>query len=200
MKKISLVSVVMVAALLGLTGCNNDKALNNRNNLRTNNNSNKELKINNVSNQNLRVSARASNNVESLKEVDQAHVILRNNDAYIAVSLKNNTSNTGTDIIGTNDGTTGTRDTTTNNIDRTRLGGRTVGSGDNTNYKKAASPLDKKIERQVRAADRSIDNVYISYDTAFFGKMTNYTNDLRNGTNRDGVWNDFTNTINGVFR
>ncbi|MEH7335794.1 YhcN/YlaJ family sporulation lipoprotein [Neobacillus drentensis] len=194
MKKISLVSVVIAAALLGLTGCNNDKALNNsRNNLGTNN-------INNGSNQNLRVSARASNNVESLNEVDQAHVILRNNDAYVAVSLKNNTGNTGTDVIGTNDGTTGTRDTSTNNVDRTKLGGRTIGSGDNTNYKKAASPLDKKIERQVRDADHSIDNVYISYDTAFFGQMTNYTNDLRNGTNRDGVWNDFTNTIHGVFR
>ncbi|MDN3015455.1 YhcN/YlaJ family sporulation lipoprotein [Paenibacillus sp. BSR1-1] len=193
MKKISLVSVVMAAALLGLTGCNNDKALNSRNNLGTNN-------INNGSNQNLRVSARASNNVESINEVDQAHVILRNNDAYVAVSLKNNNGTTGTGIIGTNDGTAGTRDTTTNNIDRTKLGGRTVGSGDNTNYKKAASPLDKKIERQVRAADRSIDNVYISYDTAFFGQMTNYTNELRNGTNRDGVYNDFTNTINGVFR
>ncbi|MGG1679456.1 YhcN/YlaJ family sporulation lipoprotein [Neobacillus sp. NRS-1170] len=194
MKKIGLVSIVLAAALLGVTGCNNDKTINNsRNNLGTNN-------TNNVSNQNLRVSARASDNVESLNEVDQAHVILRNNNAYVAVSLKNNTGNTGTDVIGTNDGTAGTRDTSTNNIDRTKLGGRKVGSGDNTNYKKAASPLDKKIERQVRAADRSIDNVYISYDTAFFGQMTNYTNDLRNGTNRDGVWNDFTNTINGVFR
>jgi len=216
--KKGLVSFALATALCCLTGCNNnDNAVDNRrNNLGANNvrnNTDDGVIPTNDTNQNLRVSSRASKNVERLKEVDQAHVIIRNNDAYVAVSVNRNNLDGNNETASGTSGMTGTRDTGTGlnrgtsgdrtnntNIERTGTTGRKIGTGDNTNYKKASSPLDKRIEKQVLAADNSIDNVYISYDIDFFGRMTNYTNDLRNGRNRDGIWNDFNNTINGVFR
>lgn len=232
--KKGVLTFVLATALLGITGCNNnDNVAGNRNenlgakNVR--NNENNDFFPTNKTNQNLRLSSRASKNVELLKEVDQAHVIIRNNDAYVAVSLNQNhldgnrgiapgtsgmtgtrdtgtglkLGNSGADVKRNYDGTTGTDNTEITGSERrgtTRTTGRKVGTGDNTNYKKVSSPLDKRIEKQVHAADNSIDTVYISYDTDFFGRMTNYSNDLRKGRNRDRIWNDFDNAINGVFR
>lgn len=265
MVKKSWATFVLATTLIGLTGCagNNNNATGNNlgQNLRNNtndgvttrnvrNNTNNALNVRNVSNQNLRVSNRAARDVEKLQQVDLAHVIIRNNDAYVAVKLNNqgttgtnnnvgNRTNNGTTNItgtgtnarnnnlnapgngigmngnypgttgtgttgtaltpgttgvgvdGTNAGTTGIRDTGTNN--------GTVGTG-TTNYRKATSGLDKKIAKQVRAADKTINNVYVSYDTNFFNQMRNYSNDINTGRNRDGIWDNFSNTVNRIFR
>jgi hypothetical protein len=284
--KKGLATFVLATTLLGLTACNaNDNTVNERrgnlsaNNLRYNNNSG--LDISNVSNQDLRVSSRAIRNVEKLREVADAHVIVRGNDAYVAVRLNNNTNqqgnvngkNTGLSGSGNTVGTTGFRgngdasgsagfDTgnnnhnmtgytssgnngvpahisgnryqagttgfTDNNYDRSTVNNtNNVGtsgtnpgmngmSGNNTNpgttgmggptdtgdtnYKKASTPLEKRIAGRVRAADHSIDNVYISYDSTFYRQMTNYTNDIRNGRNANGLWDNFTNDVGRFFR
>ena len=224
---------VLASTLVGLTGCanNNDNAANNNaNNLGTNNVRNNAINgvnVRNVSNQNLRVSARAIRNVESLNEVNQANVIIRNNDAYVAVQLEgtqngtrarggSSTTGTGPNMNATygngyNSGTTGTNGSanlhaTTGNRNNANITG-TTGTRTNARINRANdlnargnNTLDQKIINQVRAADRSIDNVYISYDTDTFGQMTNYSNDIRTGTNRDGLWNDFTNSVNRMFR
>ncbi|WP_429466533.1 YhcN/YlaJ family sporulation lipoprotein [Neobacillus sp. B4I6] len=226
MKK-SWVTFVLATTLLGLTGCanNNKNALNDNNagNMGVNNVRNNAINgvnVRNVSNQNLRVSGRAISNVESLKEVDQANVIIRNNDAYVAVRLNNNfqngtrankgTTGTGPNMNATygngyNSGTTGTNGSTnmsatTGNLDNTVTNGTRNNLGTTTGTRGTTTKLDQKIIDQVRAADRNIDNVYISYDTDTFGQMTNYTNDIRTGTNRNGLWNDFTNSVNRMFR
>jgi len=229
--KKSWMTFVLASTLLGLTGCanNNDNAAkNNANNLGTNNVRNNAINgvnVRNVSNQNLRVSARAIRNVESLNAVDQANVIIRNNDAYVAVRLegtqngtraRGGTTGTGPNMNATygngyNSGTTGTNgnanlNATTGNRNNANITG-TTGTRTNARINRANdlnargnNTLDQKIINQVRAADRSIDNVYISYDTDTFGQMTNYSNDIRTGTNRDGLWNDFTNSVNRMFR
>ena len=241
------VTFVLATSLLGLTGCvdNNKNGANDNNlgnmgadNVRNNtnngvdvrnvrNNTNNGVDVRNVSNQNLRVSSRADRNVESLKEVDQAHVIIRNNDAYVAVRLHNTqngnrayggTTGTGPNMNATygngyNSGTTGTNGSTnlhstTGNRINTGTAGTTgtkgttgtIGTRTNARGTISTSSLDQKIIKQVRAADRSIDNVYVSYDTDTFGRMNNYSNDIRTGTNRDGLWNDFTNSVNRMFR
>ena len=231
MVKKSWMTFVLASTLLGLTGCanNNDNAAkNNANNLGTNNVRNNAINgvnVRNVSNQNLRVSARAIRNVESLNAVDQANVIIRNNDAYVAVRLegtqngtraRGGTTGTGPNMNATygngyNSGTTGTNgnanlNATTGNRNNANITG-TTGTRTNARINRANdlnargnNTLDQKIINQVRAADRSIDNVYISYDTDTFGQMTNYSNDIRTGTNRDGLWNDFTNSVNRMFR
>jgi hypothetical protein len=252
--KKSWVTFVLATTLLGLTGCaNNDKngANDNANNLGVNNvrnNTNNGVNVRNVSNQNLRVSKRAVRNVESLNEVVKAHVILRNNDAYVAVRLKNDqtgtrvrggngtgtnlnatrgngndngtlgTNRTGTNWTGTtgtgpnmnttygngyNSGTTGINgstnlsNTTGNNTDNT---GTNVTRNNARGGTNVSSTLEQRIADQVRAADRSINNVYVSSDTNTFGQMTNYSNNIRTGTNRNGLWNDFTNSVNRMFR
>lgn len=212
---------VLATTLLGLTGCANDNdnaANNNTNDLGFNNVRNNAINgvnVRNVANQNLRVSARATRNVESLKEVDQANVIIRNNDAYVAVRLKGTqngtrarggTTGTGPNMNATygngyNSGTTGTNGSanlhaTTGNINNANITGT---RGTRTNAR-GINTLDQKIINQVRAADRSIDNVYISYDTDTFGQMTNYSNDIRTGTNRNDLWDDFSNFVNRMFR
>ncbi len=224
-------TLVLATTLFGLTGCadNKDNAVNNNtNNLGTNNVRNNAINgvnVRNVSNQNLRVSARAIRNVESLNAVDQANVIIRNNDAYVAVRLKGTqngtrarggTTGTGPNMNATygngyNSGTTGANGSanlhaTTGNRNNANITG-TTGTTTNARINRANDltargndTLDQKIINQVRAADRSIDNVYISYDTNTFGQMTNYSNDIRTGTNRNGLWNDFTNSVNRMFR
>ncbi len=219
MVKKSWVTFVLATTFFGLTGCaNNDNNGVNRNNVsnlgvnNVRNNTNNGVNVRNVSNQNLRVSSRAINKVESLKDVDKAHVIIRNNDAYVAVRLNNNiqngtrangrTTGTGPNMNGTygngyNSGTTGTNGST-NMSDTT--GNPYITGATRTRVTNNTSSLDKKIINQVRAVDPNIDNVYVSYDTDTFGQMTNYSNDIRTGTNRDGLWNNFTNSINRMFR
>jgi hypothetical protein len=218
--KKSWITFVLATTLVGLSGCagNNDNAANNNANMNNaanmgDNNPINGVNVKNVSNQNLRVSGRAINNVERLKEVDQANVIIRNNDAYVAISLNNNqngnrahggTIGTAPNMNATygngyNSGTTSTNGTVNMNASTGpgTNGTRNNARGTNTNN---TSSLDRKIINQVRAADRSIDNVYVSYDTNTFGQMTNFSNDIRNGTNRDGLWNDFTNSVDRMFR
>src|SRR5690348_3378367 len=115
--KKGLVTFVLASTLIGLTGCNtttkNDLRNDVNNDLTTRNvrnNMDNRLNVQNVrDNNNLRVSNRAGRSVEKLKEVDLAHVIIRDNDAYVAVRLQNNRNQTGTT------GTTGTTNITGTN-------------------------------------------------------------------------------------
>ena len=102
---------------MGLTGCSanqknnvNDDTVKRNFNATSTNNQNRAIL--NDTNQKLRISTRASKSVERMEEVDQAHVIVRNNNAYVAVRLKNNgtgtTGTNGTRGNGTNTGTTNT--------------------------------------------------------------------------------------------
>lgn len=95
--KRSWIAFVLTSFLIGLTGCNGDhntsSNMNGRDNLDVNNNDkNRQNKIigRDVLNENLQISNRAIKNVERLGEVERAHVVIRNNDAYVAVQIKNN--------------------------------------------------------------------------------------------------------------
>ena len=278
MAKKSLITFVLATSLIGLTGCaNNNNATDNNmgsNNVHNNNEDvnfknvrndvNNRHSVRNVTNDNLRVSNRAIDKVEDLSEVNQAHVIVRNNDAYVAVRLngnqntlggtnnrsnnrmgvanngkkgstsgtylrtngkdRNGTPGAGVGFIDGNGGTTRIPDTNGRNNSGTPSSNRGTigirGSGNNgnaagisgnatngntngmgkTSYKEVSNPLEQRIADQVRAADNSIHKVYVSYDTDFFDQMTTYANDINAGRNRDGIWNDFKNSIGRIFR
>ncbi|RFU63850.1 YhcN/YlaJ family sporulation lipoprotein [Peribacillus glennii] len=80
--------------LSGLAGCNN----NDDNNAADNNDGNGQIQTARVGNNNegngnnndrsMRVAHRAERNIERMGQVDQAHVILANNNAYVAVRLQ----------------------------------------------------------------------------------------------------------------
>jgi len=218
---------VLAASLIGITGCantKNDVVDNNR--VDVNRTNEDGYLIQDVSNRTLRISANAARNVEKLKEVDQAQVIIRNNDAYAAVKL-NNANNTGV-RAGNGVNTTGqTTGNGTNTINQTSPDAGVYGNGysnpasfsgtgndkgaagtnanmnrtgTDRNYKEVSNPLEQKIADQVRKADKKIHKVYVSYDTNFYNQMTTYTNDIRNGRINDGLLDDFNDTVRRFFQ
>jgi hypothetical protein len=253
------VALIITTCLLGLAGCSGNQknsatdTVKRNFNVTTTNNQNSIIL--NDTNQKLRISTLASKSVEHMKAVDQAQVIIRNNDAYVAVRLKNGTGTTGIGGYGTNAGTTGTTRTSynsnnpgmygngynsggtgttglegnnrfntgmygngynsgatgttgvdgnKNNAGVTGIGGpgnnsRTTGLRGN-NYSEFSSPLEKKIADRVRAVEKNIDTVYVSINPDFYNQMTTYSNNIRNGQNRDGLLNDFSNTVRRFFR
>jgi hypothetical protein len=280
MKK-SLVPILLIAGLTGLTGCANN-ADNTRNNIRTTDvrdNVRNDMDLRNTNR--LTVSARAARNVERLAEVDRAHVIMRGNNAYVAVRLNNragnnttgtngnfaanhrtpgnttingttgttgitgiggttagmngvgptgvtgyrggdnsgnriitgntgttgNTPGPGTGTAGTNNiyggtghnGTTG-MDNISNNNGTSDTTGITGSRGNNHGrYSRVDTAFEQRVANQVRKADPNVRHVYVSTDNNFFTQMNTYSNDIRNGRNRDGILRNFTNSIRGMF-
>ena len=60
-------------------------------------------------------------------------------------------------------------------------------------------PLKEKISDQVRATDRDIRNVYVSSDPDFVNRMEGYGNRINEGSTRNGLFEDFTETVKRVF-
>ncbi|QED47871.1 YhcN/YlaJ family sporulation lipoprotein [Cytobacillus dafuensis] len=67
------------------------------------------------------------------------------------------------------------------------------------NNKGLSSDVERKIADQVKAADKSINDVYVSVNPDFYDRMTNYANDIRNGKPIEGLYDEFTNTVQRVF-
>ncbi|WP_053365248.1 YhcN/YlaJ family sporulation lipoprotein [Bacillus sp. FJAT-27245] len=264
MKKSSKV-LLSALLLLGLAGCGTNNNDNGKNRIQSNG-----ARINTLNdNQQLRVSDRAARAVERLKDVDRAHVIISNNNAYVAVRMNDNNGRNGAGTFNNgnrNDGNDG------NMLDNGRINqhgndgiingkgdagnknrngndgilnnrndgnrdagygpGGTVGFGngdgmdgrfgDNNgfgnnrgtvtgygndnrdiisdpNYTSVNTKFEQKIADQVRKADRDIHKVYISFNPDFYDTMNGYANDINDGRNRGGLFNDFTGTMRGVF-
>jgi len=59
--------------------------------------------------------------------------------------------------------------------------------------------LKKKISDQVRATDQDIRNIYVSPDPDFVNRMEGYGNRISEGAPRDGLFEEFTDTVRRVF-
>ncbi|MEH7313521.1 YhcN/YlaJ family sporulation lipoprotein [Priestia megaterium] len=59
--------------------------------------------------------------------------------------------------------------------------------------------LKKKISDQVKATDKDIRNVYVSSNPDFVNRMEGYGNQINEGTTRNGLFEDFTETVKRVF-
>lgn len=68
-----------------------------------------------------------------------------------------------------------------------------------TNGRNLSRTLERKISNEVKSVDRDIDNVYVSANPDFYDRMTNYSNDIRNGRPVEGFFDEFTQTIRRVF-
>lgn len=249
----TLTIVALSLSIIGVAGCGANNAGEDRNGT---------MQINQTESYNqrsLRVESSAEENIERMAEVDEAHVIIANNDAYVAVRLAddnnrtarntrsngNRTGREGTNIMGGigGNGVGGTgerrtdgigRNTGTGTMDGTNLGtygtgrrngngngngaGASYGAGNGTNtgtarlygqsggggngqgYTQVSNKFEQQIADQVREANRDINNVYVSVDSGFFDQMTGYAHDIRDGGNRNGLFNDFNNTVRGLFR
>lgn len=179
---------------------------------------------------------RAERQVEQMPEVDDARVIISENNAYVAVRLAgNNTDNNGNAdvndaldgngrtfaengrvdqgdngagndgiIDGKGDAGNGDRqnagtgnDGNNNNIFGTDNGNGTNAGTDKNNA--LGNGLEREIEQKIRQSHRGIDNVYVSVDNNAFDKMGTFADDIRNNRNRDGLFDDFRNTMGNFF-
>jgi hypothetical protein len=173
--KKGLITFVLTSTLIYLTGCAGD----NQNAGSDNNGGN--LGVNNVRN-NIRNTTGPNLNTGT-------GAITGNNTGAGTdriTGTNSNTGNNGTGGTGTNTGNTGTN-----------MNGNNGTGG--TNYKEVSNRLEQRIADQVRASDKNIHNVYVSYDNDFYSQMNNYTNDIQNGRNRNGIWDDFTDTVGRFF-
>lgn len=59
--------------------------------------------------------------------------------------------------------------------------------------------LKKRISRNVKKMDKSVDNVYVSADADFFDRMGTYARDIRNGDPIQGMAEQVTETLRRIF-
>ncbi|WP_102261054.1 YhcN/YlaJ family sporulation lipoprotein [Mesobacillus jeotgali] len=193
----------------------------------------------------LQLADRAERQVEQMPEVDDARVIISENNAYVAVRLADNNiendgnaeindaldgngrtfaengrvdqddSRDGNDgiIDGKGDAGNGDRqnagNTNGNNVfDNDNNGMRNMNGIGNTDMNGNATgnimngkngQLEQQIEQRVRQANKRIDNVYVSVDRNAYDRMGTFADDIRTDRNRDGMFEDFRNAMDGFF-
>lgn len=98
-------------------------------------------------------SVEAAQNVEDMKEVDDAYVLRDNNNAYVTVDLA------GNDVADNNDN--GKVNTVTYNGDT---------------YHEVSTDFEQKIADRVREADSKIDKVYVTFVNTGLDNMNNNNN------------------------
>nr|WP_285289135.1 YhcN/YlaJ family sporulation lipoprotein [Bacillus sp. ISL-41] len=195
----------------------------------------------------LQLADRAERQVEQMPEVDDARVIISENNAYVAVRLADNNgenngnasvndaldgngrtfaengrvdqgdnNRAGNDGIIDGKGDAGNGDhqnagnTNGNNIfgngndngngnmngiGNTDMNGNAAGNTMNGNK----SQLEQQIEQRVRQANNRIDNVYVSVDRNAYDRMGTFADDIRTDRNRDGMFEDFREAMDGFF-
>lgn len=198
MKK-SWVILGSAALTLSLTACagNDNSAVDNNNGdqqVQTNNEAPRVFDENRT-NKTLTISDRAEQQVEQMKEVDDAHVIISNNNAYVAVKLTNLDNEEGN---RTNNGVVN-RQGDGRNTDNGHAGAENGDNNTNYRYSKVSSKFEQKVADQVREADNKIHEVYVSANPDLYNELTTYANDINTGGNNDGLFEDFNDMVNDFF-
>jgi hypothetical protein len=82
-----------------------------------------------------------------------------------------------------------------NGIGNTDMNGNATGNIMNGNN----GQLEQQIEQRVRQANKRIDNVYVSVDRNAYDRMGTFADDIRTDRNRDGMFEDFREAMDGFF-
>ncbi|WP_144480182.1 YhcN/YlaJ family sporulation lipoprotein [Cytobacillus oceanisediminis] len=217
---------------MGLAGCgaNNNAAENNRD---------QQVEINQVrrgpvatEDNRLQLADRTERQIEQMPEVDDARVIISDNNAYVGVRLAdNNLDNDGNaqvndaldgngrtfakngrvdqdDSSAGNDGIIdGQGDAGKDRRNDGNNGANILGNGNDNdmngtvrNNGKTVTLLEKQIEQRVRQTNKGIDRVYVSVDRTAYNRMGTFADDIRTDRNRDGLFEDFRNSMDDLFR
>ncbi|MDQ0269021.1 YhcN/YlaJ family sporulation lipoprotein [Cytobacillus purgationiresistens] len=59
--------------------------------------------------------------------------------------------------------------------------------------------VEREISDKVKAADPDIENVYISVNPDFYGRMHNFSNDVQRGKPVEGFYEQFKDAVRSVF-
>ncbi|MBT2692761.1 YhcN/YlaJ family sporulation lipoprotein [Bacillus sp. ISL-55] len=203
MKK-SLILAGCAVFTLGLAGCG-------ANNNAADDNGQQRVQINQVrrgpttEENRLQLADRAERQVEQMPEVDDARVIISENNAYVAVRLADdNNGNAEVNDALDGNGRTFAENGRVDQDDNPAGNDGTIDghgdAGDETDRNTARGDgLEREIEQKVRQSQRGIDNVYVSVDNNAFDRMGTFADDIRNNRNRDGLFDDFRNTMGNFF-
>jgi hypothetical protein len=157
-------SAVLSLSLTGCGGDDNASGVDNNNGVSVQSNEVRPIANNRNNNRTLRISDRAEKQVERLDQVDDAHVIISNNNAYVTVRLANNQSNNNNANNGNN-----------------RNARTSMDNGDNGNARPIMDNGDNRNARTI------IDNGTVNQDGN--DGMINGRGDAGNG-NRDNKTSD----------
>lgn len=191
MKKWKLISMAALAAIT-LTACQNDDdkdtgmgnveptRYNNTDNNLVHRNSDNTMDVDdrqkNGDDQQPRyqVADDVAKKVKEVEGVDDAYVFTTDNNAFVAVDMKNDDDNTGNNGMGN------------------------TATGDNNNND-VTDKMKKDVEKAVKSVDEDIDNVYVSADPDFLGMAEDYNNKIDEGQPVKGFFLEFGNMLNRVF-
>lgn len=191
MKKWKLISMAALAAIT-LTACQNDDdkdtgmgnveptRYNNTDNNLVHRNSDNTMDVDdrqkNGDDQQPRyqVADDVAKKVKEVEGVDDAYVFTTDNNAFVAVDMKNDDNNSGNNGMGN------------------------TATGDNNNND-VTDKVKKDVEKAVRSVDEDIDNVYVSADPDFLGMAKDYNNKIDEGQPVKGFFLEFGNMLNRVF-
>ncbi|PAD20546.1 YhcN/YlaJ family sporulation lipoprotein [Terribacillus saccharophilus] len=112
--------------------------------------------------------------VKEVEGVDDAYVFTTDNNAFVAVDMKNDNDNSGNNGMGN------------------------TATGDNNNNE-VTDKMKKDVEKAVKSVDEDIDNVYVSADPDFLGMAKDYNNKIDEGQPVKGFFLEFGNMLNRVF-
>ncbi|PAD35087.1 YhcN/YlaJ family sporulation lipoprotein [Terribacillus saccharophilus] len=112
--------------------------------------------------------------VKEVEGVDDAYVFTTDNNAFVAVDMKNDNDNSGNNGMGN------------------------TATGDNNNNE-VTDKMKKDVEKAVKSVDEDIDNVYVSADPDFLGMAEDYNNKIDEGQPVKGFFLEFGNMLNRVF-
>lgn len=191
MKKWKLISMAALAAIT-LTACQNDDdkdtgmgnveptRYNNTDNNLVHRNSDNTMDVDdrqkNGDDQQPRyqVADDVAKKVKEVEGVDDAYVFTTDNNAFVAIDMKNDDDNSGNNGMGN------------------------TATGDNNNND-VTDKVKKDVEKAVRSVDEDIDNVYVSADPDFLGMAKDYNNKIDEGQPVKGFFLEFGNMLNRVF-
>ncbi|MFJ6414609.1 YhcN/YlaJ family sporulation lipoprotein [Terribacillus sp. AE2B 122] len=199
MKKWKLISMAALAAIT-LTACQNnddkDNGMGNVEPTRYNNTDNNLVHRNSDNTRDVddrqkngddqqpryQVADDVAKKVEEVEGVDRAYVFTTDNNAFVAVDMKDDNNN-GNNGNNGNSGNNGMGNTAT---------------GDNNNNE-VTDKMKKDVEKAVKSVDEDIDNVYVSADPDFLGMAEDYNNKIDEGQPVKGFFLEFGNMLNRVF-
>ncbi|XEC93396.1 YhcN/YlaJ family sporulation lipoprotein [Paenibacillus tarimensis] len=127
----------------------------------------------------IEMSQEMAEKIAAMDEVDAAYVMLGDRNAYIAVTLEDNAANrTGRGM---------------------RAGMRTNDRAGTNNEVRVTDALKDRIANQVKSMKPSVENVFVSANPDFFGRMTNYWDDVRAGRPVQGLIAEFNAMVDRIF-
>lgn len=150
------------------------------------------------SNARMEISNQIADAISSMDEVDTATVLITNQNAYVAVVLDNGTGYGSTNLGNSISGKAGpkmTPNSAGSNATTDRMGRRGAGSGDEG----VTDDLKAKIAEKVRSIEPNIDQVYISANADFVGRMRGYGERFQNGQPIRGMIIEFNNLVKRIF-